>query len=144
MQDLLLSANKRWDRLHKLLFKLVGQMTLSTVLTVSVLSHKDSSATGFSRALTTKMGNLASTIDLVVLENAQLDLLSLVLDLLWSSVDLLLALLATTTKTKDQMQGGFFLNVVVRQGSAIFQLLSSENQSLLIWRNSYVFNIFKL
>ena len=34
------------------------------------------------------------------------------------------------------MQGGLLLDVVVGQGSTVFQLLSSEDQSLLIWRNS--------
>merc|ERR1712086_394411 len=35
------------------------------------------------------------------------------------------------------MQGAFFLNVVVRQRAAIFQLLASEDQALLIWRNAF-------
>merc|ERR1712223_1582047 len=44
--------------------------------------------------------------------------------------------LHSTSETKDQMKSGFFLNVVIRQGSAIFKLLSSKDQSLLIWRNA--------
>ena len=31
------------------------------------------------------------------------------------------------------MQGGFLLNVVVRQGTAILELLAGEDQPLLIW-----------
>ena len=38
----------------------------------------------------------------------------------------------TTSKSEDKMEGRFLLNVVVREGSAVFQLLSSEDQSLLL------------
>ncbi len=36
------------------------------------------------------------------------------------------------------MEGGFLLNVIIRKSSAIFQLLSSEDQSLLIRRDSFL------
>ena len=36
------------------------------------------------------------------------------------------------------MKGRFLLDVVVGQGSAIFELLSSEDQTLLIGRNSFL------
>ena len=36
------------------------------------------------------------------------------------------------------MQGGFLLNVVVRQGTAILELLAGEDQPLLIWRDSFL------
>merc|ERR1712029_938327 len=35
------------------------------------------------------------------------------------------------------MQSRLLLNIIVAQGSAIFQLFSGENQTLLIWRNSF-------
>ena len=44
--------------------------------------------------------------------------------------------LHTTTKTKDQVEGGFLLDVVVREGAAILQLLSSEDETLLVRGNS--------
>jgi len=34
------------------------------------------------------------------------------------------------------MQGRLLLNIVVRKGAAVLQLLSSEDQTLLIWGNS--------
>ena len=34
------------------------------------------------------------------------------------------------------MEGALLLDVVVGESSSVFQLLSSEDQSLLIWRNS--------
>ena len=34
------------------------------------------------------------------------------------------------------MEGGLLLDVVVREGSAILELLSSENESLLVWGNT--------
>merc|ERR1719433_1326824 len=39
---------------------------------------------------------------------------------------------------KNQMQCAFLLNVVVREGSSIFKLLSSKNQPLLVWRNAFL------
>ena len=44
--------------------------------------------------------------------------------------------LHTTTQTKDEVKGGFLLDVVVGQGTAIFKLLSGKDQTLLIWRNA--------
>ena len=44
--------------------------------------------------------------------------------------------LTTSTQTEHQVQGRLLLNIVVREGAAILQLLSSENQTLLIWGNS--------
>lgn len=38
----------------------------------------------------------------------------------------------TTSKTKNQVQSGLLLDVIVAQCSTIFQLLSGENESLLI------------
>merc|ERR1712168_86768 len=47
-----------------------------------------------------------------------------------------------TAKTKDKMKGRFFLNVVIRKSSAVFQLLSSEDQSLLLgWDSFFVLNL---
>ena len=60
----------------------------------------------------------------------------LVLLFLRGSVVLLLALLSASSKTKYQMKGRLFLNVVIRKGPAIFQLLSSEDQTLLVWRDA--------
>lgn len=42
----------------------------------------------------------------------------------------------TTSKTQYQVKCGFLLDVVIGQSSAIFQLFTSEYQSLLIWRNT--------
>ena len=42
----------------------------------------------------------------------------------------------TPTQTQHQVKGGFLLNIVVRKSTSIFQLLSSENQTLLIRGNS--------
>ena len=36
------------------------------------------------------------------------------------------------------MEGRFLLDVVVREGSAIFQLLSGENKPLLVRRNTFL------
>jgi hypothetical protein len=36
------------------------------------------------------------------------------------------------------MQGGLLLDVVVRQGTSVLELLSGKDQTLLIWRNSFL------
>ena len=73
---------------------------------------------------------------LVEFENRELDLLLLVLGLLGGGVILLLPLLGSTSQAKHQVEGGLLLDVVVREGTSIFQLLTSEDQSLLIWGDS--------
>jgi hypothetical protein len=51
--------------------------------------------------------------------------------------------LHTTAQSENQVEGGFLLNVVVGKSTAVFQLLSGEDKSLLIWRDSFlVLNFF--
>ncbi len=75
---------------------------------------------------------IGSATYLVVLEDAQLDLLVLVLDLLGAEVDLLLLLLATSKETKDEVKGGLLLDVVVSKSAAILELLAGEDETLLV------------
>ncbi|KAG5890652.1 hypothetical protein JTB14_034940 [Gonioctena quinquepunctata] len=44
----------------------------------------------------------------------------------------------TSSQTQYQMEGGFLLDVVVGEGPAIFELLSGEDQSLLVWGNAFL------
>merc|ERR1719329_1759927 len=46
--------------------------------------------------------------------------------------------LHTTSKSKDEMESGLFLDVVVRESSTILKLLSSEDKSLLIRRDTFL------
>ena len=41
--------------------------------------------------------------------------------------------LAASSETQDEMQRRLLLDIVVAQSSAIFKLLSSKDQSLLVW-----------
>jgi hypothetical protein len=52
--------------------------------------------------------------------------------------------LHTTSKSEDQMESGLLLDVVVGEGSSIFKLLSSEDESLLIWRDTFLVLDFSL
>ena len=79
------------------------------------------------RTLAPQALNLAIAIHLVVLEHRQLRLLALMLDLLGRGVDLLLALLGAAAQTEDEVQGGFLLDVVVREGASVFELLAGED-----------------
>ena len=98
----------------------------------------------WSWALSAKTLDLSITIHLVVLEDSQLGLLALVLDLLWCSVNLLLALLGTTTETQDEMKGRLLLDVVVGEGAAVFELLASEDQALLVGWDTLLVLDFRL
>merc|ERR1739844_886120 len=46
--------------------------------------------------------------------------------------------LHTSTETEDQMKSTLLLNVVVGEGAAIFKLLASKDQPLLIWGNAFL------
>ncbi len=60
------------------------------------------------------------------------------LDLLWASVNLLFALLGSTSQTQDKVKGGLLLDVVITQSAAILQLLSGKDKTLLIRRDSFL------
>ena len=44
----------------------------------------------------------------------------------------------SSTQTKDQVKSRFLLDIVITQSSAVLQLLSGKNQTLLIRRNSFL------
>lgn len=50
----------------------------------------------------------------------------------------------TSTKSQNQVKSGLLLDIVVAKSSAVLQLLSSENQSLLIRRDSFLILNFGL
>ena len=43
----------------------------------------------------------------------------------------------TSSQSEDEMEGGLLLNVVVGQSSAVFELLSGKDESLLIGGNTF-------
>ena len=43
--------------------------------------------------------------------------------------------LHTTPEAEDQVKSRFLLYVVIRKGTAILKLLSSKDQTLLVWRD---------
>jgi len=46
--------------------------------------------------------------------------------------------LHTTSQSKDQVKSRLLLNIVVRKGSAVFELLSGEDESLLIRGDTFL------
>merc|ERR1711996_87322 len=46
--------------------------------------------------------------------------------------------LHTSSQPQDKMKGGLLLDVVIRQSPAIFELFTSKDQSLLVWRDSFL------
>lgn len=44
-----------------------------------------------------------------------------------------------TTQPQDEVQSRLFLDVVVGERTAVFELLAGENQALLVWRNTFPF-----
>merc|ERR1719427_165806 len=59
-------------------------------------------------------------------------------------VVLLLSLFSTTSQAKDEVKSGLLLDVVIRQSVAILKLLASEDQTLLIGRDSLLVLNFSL
>ena len=45
--------------------------------------------------------------------------------------------LHTSSKTKNEVKSGLFLDVVVAQGTTIFQLLASKDKTLLVWGDTF-------
>jgi len=109
---------------------------LSAVVTVVVLGHE--AADSCNRGVFSQAGNLAIGFNSVVFQGLQRDGLADTLDLLGSGEDLLFALLTSSSETKDQVKGGFLLDVVIAQGASIFQLLSGKDKTLLIRRDSFL------
>ena len=101
-------------------------------MTVEVVGHEDTGAARLGRALASEAGNLTGVVNLVELQERKLDLLVDVLDLLGLGVHLLLALLTATAETEHEVKGGLLLDVVIREGAAIFELLAREDQALLV------------
>ena len=114
-----------------------SQCAFTTVTTVKVLSHEYTTSTLF--AFSSGSGNVTIRINRVVLQYGQFNLFVYVLVFLWSCVLFFLSLFTTPSQSQDQVQGRFLLDVVVGQGTPIFQLLTSKDQSLLIRWNSYRF-----
>jgi len=52
--------------------------------------------------------------------------------------------LHSTTETEDQVEGRFFLDVVVLEGTPVLELLASEDQTLLVGGNSFLVLDFRL
>ena len=43
-----------------------------------------------------------------------------------------------STKAEDEMESGLLLNVVIRKGAAVLELFASEDQALLVRRNTFL------
>ena len=46
--------------------------------------------------------------------------------------------LHTTSESQDEMEGGFLLDIVVGKGSAVLELFTSEDESLLVGWNTFL------
>merc|ERR1712240_419766 len=106
--------------------------------------HENPGTTIFVGTLAPRASDFSVLINLVILEDRKLDLLPLVLDFLGGGVILLLSLLATTSQAEDEVKSGLLLDVVIRQSTAILELLASEDQTLLIGRDSLLVLNFSL
>ena len=84
-----------------------------------------------------KATDSATLLHLIVFQDSQLNLFSLMLVLLGSGMRLLLSLSSPMT-SQHKVKSGLLLNVVDRQRTSIFQFLSSNDQSLLVRRNSFL------
>merc|ERR1712188_157373 len=46
--------------------------------------------------------------------------------------------LHTTSESEDEMEGRLLLDVVVLEGATVFELLSGEDESLLVWGDAFL------
>lgn len=60
------------------------------------------------------------------------------LNLLRCGVNLLLPLLGATAQAQDEVERALLLDVVIREGAAIFELLAGENKALLVRRDAFL------
>ena len=44
-----------------------------------------------------------------------------------------------TSETEQRVECGLLLDVLVAEGATVLEIFSSEDESLLIWRNSFLF-----
>jgi len=113
-----------------------GGSTLSAVVTIMVLRHEASNPSN--RTVLPQPNNLTAILNPVILEGLKGNSLGHTLHLLGLGVDLLFPLLSSSAKTKDKVKGGLLLDVVIREGATIFELLPSEDETLLIRGNSFL------
>jgi hypothetical protein len=45
--------------------------------------------------------------------------------------------LHAAAETEDEVEGGFLLDIVIGKSSAVFELFSGEDETLLVWWNSF-------
>jgi hypothetical protein len=43
-----------------------------------------------------------------------------------------------STESENEMKGGLFLDVVVLESATVLELFSSEDESLLVWGNTFL------
>merc|ERR1719310_63064 len=60
------------------------------------------------------------------------------LDFIFIIFIIIIIIIRSTTEAKHQMKSRLLLDVVVRQSAAVFELLTSEDQTLLIRRDSFL------
>ena len=105
-------------------------------MAIEVVGHESPGAALGVGAFLAEPLDLAGVVDLVELEEGELDFLVLVLDLLGLGVGLLLARLGAAAEAEDEVKRGLLLDVVVGEGAAVLQLLTGEDQALLVRRDA--------
>merc|ERR1719330_478368 len=118
--------------------ELLSHVTLATVKAISVDSESNTWSTEWAVTVLSKRCNFGISGDIVVLQDVHGVLLMLVLGFLGSGIVLLFLLLPSSSKTQDQVKGRFLLDIVIREGSSVFELLTGENQTLLLRWNSFL------
>merc|ERR550539_2224643 len=111
------------------------RITFPSVVTIMMLRHESSNTSH--RTVLPQTNHLSISLHPVILQGLESNRLTPSLHLLWLGVNLLLTLLTATTETKDQMECGLLLDVVVGKSTAVFKLFSGEDETLLIWWDSF-------
>ena len=84
------------------------------------------------------VGNISEMASQISSISACVDTCDLSVRTLYNII-MVITILVSTSKSQNQMNGGLFLDVVIRDQPTVLQLFSSEDELLLIWRNSFSF-----
>jgi len=101
-----------------------------------VLCHK--APNSGHRTVLPQPDNLTTIFNPVILESLKGNSLAHTLDLLGLGVNLLFPLLSSSTKAQHQVKRGLLLDVVIGEGASILELLTSEDETLLIRGDSFL------
>jgi hypothetical protein len=122
------------------LVELDGESASAAVLSIFVVGEEDAGAACFLWALFSFSLKLSDVVNFVEFQGGELDLGSLVLDLFWCGVDLLLPFSATAQNWSDDLDGSFSLDSEVLENTEKLKINKKQKITNETQRINVVFN----